>query len=49
MDEAWSLSTIDAPRQKLIKAKATVVATTTLGLAAAESRLSCVDIRKLLS
>src|SRR5579875_3639558 len=32
MDEARSLNTIEAPRQKLMKESATVVATTTLGI-----------------
>src|SRR5579864_5315582 len=45
MDDARSLSTIEAPRQKLMKESATVVATTTLGAANADvSRPSCEDI-----
>jgi len=31
MDDARSLKTMDAPRQKLMKERATVVATTTFG------------------
>src|SRR6185295_19194088 len=49
MDDARSLRTMDAPRQKLMKERATVVATTTLGfVSAAASRPSCEDIYYLL-
>src|SRR6266478_69361 len=45
MEDARSLKTMDAPRQKLMKDRATVVATTTLGfVSAAASRPSCEDI-----
>jgi len=41
---------MDAPRQKLIKERATVVATTTLGFVnAVANRPSCEDIFKLYS
>src|SRR5665213_1902164 len=50
MEEARSLKTMEAPRQKLIKDRATVVATTTLGLViAAAIRPFCEDIYKLYS
>src|ERR1700730_17651577 len=45
MEDARWLRTMDAPRQKLMKERATVVATTTLGfVSAAASRPSCEDI-----
>src|SRR5665213_48871 len=50
MEEARSLKTMEAPRQKLINERATVVATTTLGLViAAAIRPFCEDICKLYS